>query len=242
MLTRGNLKLGRHRIWSFSLPSGTSETCPGMTPTCAQHCYAVAMERYRPTAAAKYQRNLVLTRRRDFARRVRAFLIAHAIRIVRVHVAGDFFSRRYACTWLRIMQRSPRVRFYFYTRSWRVPSIRMVIERMAALPNCIVWYSTDRDTGMPENVPPQVRIAWLMTTADDVPPANSDLIFRIRRLRRQTPIEGGTPICPAEDGVARITPVTCDVCGRCWRPEPGTRIPLPVIERNTATTPSSERR
>ena len=142
VLTRGNHKLGTYQIWGFSLPSGTNSTCPGMTPTCGNHCYAVAMARYRPAAANAYRRNLASARRRDFVRRVRAFLLLHDVRVVRVHVGGDFFSARYADRWLRIMRRSPRTRFYFYTRSWRVPAIKAVIDRMSTLANSRVWYST----------------------------------------------------------------------------------------------------
>lgn len=230
MLTRGNHKLGPDRIWTFSLPSGTAVTCPGMSPTCQGHCYAVAFERYRPAATAKYQQNLILSHRRDFVRRVRAFLVAHAVRILRVHVAGDFYSARYAAKWLRIMTRSPGTRFYFYTRSWRVPSIKVVIDRMAAIFNCRAWYSTDCDTGLPADVPPRVRLAWLMTTANDTPPSGTDLVFRIHRLRGRSTPTGGPPICPAEDGLVRARPVTCDRCGYCWRPEPPGRIALPVVD------------
>ncbi len=242
MLTRGNHKLGRDRIWSFSLPSGTNETCPGMTPTCGQHCYAVALERYRPAAAAKYRRNLVSSRRRDFTRRLRAFLVAHAVRVVRIHVGGDFYSSAYARKWLRIVRGSPRTRFFFYTRSWRVAAVKAVLDRMSHLPNCRAWYSADRDTGVPAGVPPRVRVAWLTTTPDEVTPADSDLIFRVRRLRRQPHLNGGPPVCPAEDGVVRTQRTTCDVCGRCWRPAPARRVSLPVVEIHPPSTRSPERR
>lgn len=230
MLTRGNHKLGRRRIWGFSLPSGPRGTCAGMTPTCGDHCYALAFERYRPAAAAAYRRNLALARRRDFVRRVRAFLVAHAVRIVRVHVGGDFYSARYARKWLRVMRRSPRVRFYFYTRSWRVPATKTVIDRMAGLPNCRAWYSTDGDTGVPPDVPPGVRVAWLRTDPADAPPPGTDLVFRVRRLRRFPEPVPSPCVCPAEDGVPRARPATCERCGICWRPAPGGRVPLPVIE------------
>ena len=141
MLTPGNHKLGRWLIWGFGLPSGTPETCPGLTDVCQSDCYAVAVERYRPAAAALYRRNLRESRRRAFVRRIRAFLVAHAVRVVRVHTGGDFYSARYARKWLRVMRHSPRVRFYFYTRSWRVPAIRAVIDRMAERPNRRVRYS-----------------------------------------------------------------------------------------------------
>ena len=230
MLTPGNRKLGGRRIWGFGLPSGTPDVCPGMSATCGAHCYAAAVARFRPVVAAAYRRNLARTRRRDFAVRLRAFLIAHAVAVVRVHIGGDFFSRRYACKWLRIMHRSPRVTFYFYTRSWRVPAVRSVIERMADLPNCVVWYSCDRDTGVPVAVPARVRLAWLATADDDVPPAGLDLVFRIRRLRHHPVAPGGPPVCPSEDGVTRTRRVTCDRCGVCWHPSPARRFPLPVID------------
>lgn len=158
------------RIWGFALPSGTPDVCPGMSSTCSTHCYAVAVERYRPAVVARYRR---ASRRRDFVRRVVAFLIAHRVRIVRIHVGGDFFTARYARKWLAIMRRSPRVAFYFYARSWRCTEIRPAIDQMSTSPNCVAWYSCDRDTGMPADVPVGVRIAWLSVTEDDVPPTGS---------------------------------------------------------------------
>lgn len=240
MLTAGNHKLGGRRIWGFSLPSGDFAVCPGMSDTCRAHCYAAALERYRPAVAAAYRRNLALSRRRTFATRVRAFLVAHAVAVVRVHVGGDFYSRGYAWKWLRVMRRSPRVRFFFYTRSWRVCAIKAVIDRMAELPNCVVWYSADRDTGVPTEVPPGVRVAWLSVTEGDVPPAGTDLAFRIRRLRRAPAQSGGPPVCPAEDGVSRSRRVTYEVCGRCWQaaPAPGLTA-LPVLDAPYSPGPSA---
>lgn len=234
MFSPGNHKLGGRLIWGFGLPSGAPDVCPGLSATCRTHCYARAFERYRPAAAARYRRNLALARRRDFGRLVRALLVLHDVHVLRLHVGGDFFSARYARRWLWVMRRSPRTRFYFYTRSWRAPAIKPVVDRMAELPNCRAWYSVDRDTGVPADVPPRVRLAWLMTTSDDTPPAGTGLVFRIRHLRRRPAPAAGPSVCPAEDGVARPQPVTCDRCGYCWRPTPPGRIALPVV----APTPS----
>ena len=233
MLTPGNHKLGGHLIWGFALPSGTAEVCVGMTPACRADCYAVRTEGYRRTAAARYRANLVRSRRRDFVRRVRAVLVAHAVRVVRIHTGGDFYSAAYARKWLKVIRTSPRTRFFFYTRSWRTPTIKAVIDRMAALPNCRAWYSTDRDTGMPANVPPRVRVAWLMIDPTDAPPAGTDLVFRVRRLRNRTTPVHTACVCPAEDGISLPRAVTCDRCGFCWRPTATGRIPLPVIEPGT---------
>jgi len=231
MLTRGNLKLGKGRIWGFALPSGTRASCPGMSTLCRTHCYAVAIERFRVAAAARYRRNLLASRCRDFARRLVAFVITHRIRVVRIHTGGDFYSARYARKWLRVVDQLPRVTFFFYTRAWRVPEIRAAIDTMATRPNCVAWYSCDRDTGVPTDVPAGVRIAWLSASEEDMPPGRIDLVFRVRRLRRSPISPVNSAVCPAEDGVPRTRRATCDVCGRCWRREstPG-RIPLPMID------------
>ncbi len=233
MLTPGNLKLGGRRIWGFALPSGRPDLCPGMSATCRAHCYAVALERYRPAAAARYRRNLLASHRRDFTRQIIAFLVAHRVQVVRIHTGGEFYSVKYARKWLRVIRRSQRVRFFFYSRCWRIPAIKAVIDRMAGQPNCVAWYSCDRDTGVPAGIPAGVRVAWLSISDDDVPAAGIDLVFRIRRLRRRPTPTGGTRVCPAEDGVQRPQHTTCDTCTRCWRRGRAVdRIPLPVIEES----------
>lgn len=94
MLFPGNAKLGKHLIWSFSLPSGKAEVCVGMTPACKRVCYASRLEVYRPSAAKRYAMNLRLSRRRGFVRRIRAFLIANHVRVLRVHAGGEFLCGR----------------------------------------------------------------------------------------------------------------------------------------------------
>jgi hypothetical protein len=236
MLTPGNKKLGDKLIWGFGLPSGSPAVCAGQSPECRAHCYARRMEELRPAVRARYEKNLRLSRLADFAQRVRYFILAHEIAVVRVHVGGDFYSAPYAQKWLRAMRKLPRVRFFFYTRAWRLASIRPVLERMALLRNCRVWYSCDRGTGMPGRTPPRVRLVWLMTTPDDEPPAGMSLTFRVRPLRRRARTQAnGVPVCPEEDGVSRWRRITCDRCGLCWLPLPrerrSRRMPLPTLPR-----------
>jgi hypothetical protein len=229
MLTPGNAKLGQDLIWGFGLPSGGA-ACVGMTKTCRAACYALRTEQYRPQAADRYRMNLALARAKGFARRVRAFLIAHHVRVVRIHTGGEFFSSRYVLKWVTIAERARRVRFFTYTRAWRVPAIRAELDRLAELPNVLLWFSADRETGLPDFVPPRVRVAWLMTDAIDLPPPHGvDLVFRVHRLRR-TPaaVVNGVPVCPAEAGLPGPKP-TCDRCGVCWKPPGG--IPVPHLPR-----------
>jgi hypothetical protein len=221
MLTPGNRKLGGDLIWSFALPSGTSEVCVGMTATCQKHCYAVRFSQYRKAAQAKYQRNLELSRLPDFAQRMRYFIVNEDIRVVRNHTGGDYYSVPYARKWLQVIRWLPEVKFYFYTRSWRNPGIRKVIEQMAELPNARVWFSCDRDTGVPSGIPASVRVCWLMTHLDDAPPQPVDLIFRIQRLRKlPLPTLMGSRVCPDENGKSYAVTPQCESCGYCWRPKP----------------------
>jgi hypothetical protein len=227
VLTPGNKKLGGHLIWGFGLPAGTAKLCPGMTPTCRKVCYAVRLQSYRPQAAKLYRRNLQLARRKDFVRRIRAFIIAQGIRVVRIHTGGEFFGGRYARKWGRIIAKSPKVKFFTYTRAWRVPVFREVLEQLSRLPNLALWYSADRESGLPVIIPPRVRIAWLMTAADERPPPEADLVFRTLALRKKPAVEvAGVPVCPAENGERPV--VTCDRCRICWRPATTTRTPLPM--------------
>src|SRR5262249_44111921 len=233
MLTPGNSKLGRQRrIWSFSLPS--RHTCPGQSPACSGPCYSAHLESWRPDVRRRYRRNLALSRRPDFAHRVCAFLTSRHVAIVRLHVGGAFFSARYARQCLSIMRHLPQTRFYLYSRSWRIPAIRRVLRQMAQLEHVQVWFSCDRDTGVPTRVPHRVRLAWLMTGPDDVPP-RAHLIFRTRRLRSVVQKfllaadHRKILVCPTENGVTRTT---CGLCGVCWNPPsfPGDRrLSLPVV-------------
>jgi hypothetical protein len=237
MLSPGNSKLGRGRlIWTFSLPSRHS--CPGRSATCSACCYSYRIERRRPHVLRRYRRNLALSSRRDFVERVVAFIGRRQVGVVRLHVGGDFRSPGYARRWLRIMRRCPHTTFYFYTRSWRLKRFRPVLAAMARLGNVRAWYSCDRDTGVPRRVPPGVRLAWLMTDPDDLPP-RADLVFRVPALRRQVQKrvlcgEGQSRalVCPVENGVTGHR-TTCGQCGVCWRVSGGTtapRLSLPLIQ------------
>lgn len=242
MLTPGNRKLGGSLIWGFGLPSGIPEVCVGMTATCRSHCYARRFESYRSSAAMKYQKNLELTKLPDFAQRMRYFILNNEVRVVRIHTGGEFYSVGYASQWLRVIGWLPEVQFFTYTRSWQVPALKAVIDRIAECSNARLWYSCDLETGIPAEVPPRVRLCWLMTHSEDVPGQQVDLVFRIKRLRKQ-PLDRllGTRICPDENGKQYTRPPHCESCGHCWRPLPletsSERIALPLLQSNSREVP-----
>lgn len=229
MLTPGNRKLGGDLIWGFALPSGHADVCLGMTPTCKTHCYAIRYGQYRANTQAKYQRNLELSQLTDFAQRMRYLILNHDVKVVRIHTGGELHSVSYARQWLKVIAWLPDVAFYTYTRCWRIPAFRPVLQRMADYPNMRLWYSCDRDTGIPSHVPASVSLCWLMTHAKDVPPQPVDLVFRIRKLRQlPLPQIEGIRVCPDENGKHYPHPPHCETCGTCWRTSPG-RLSLPTI-------------
>jgi hypothetical protein len=88
---------------------------------------------------------------------------------------------------------------------------------MAILPNCSVWYSCDSETGLPTDVPPEIRLAWLQVDSGEIPPASVHLVFRDYRLRKQRIVNSnGAHVCPEQDGVPRAQPTTCEACRRCF--------------------------
>ncbi len=198
------------------------QTCPGYSPVCARVCYAAHLERRRPSVRQHYFRNLLTSQRADFGQRLLRFLASRPVEVVRIHSAGDFYSLTYARQWLAIIRRAPAVRFYAYTRSWRVPAIRPVLVALAKQSNLRLWFSCDRSTGLPRRLPPRVGLAWLMASPEDSPPA-ADLVFRTPHLRtrvqKYVPWKRGVGralVCPVENGVTGHR-TTCSQCGFCWR-------------------------
>lgn len=210
LLGQGNTKLGEC-IFHFSIPAW--ETCPGRSAAC-EVCYAM-QGRYRTyTVQDALQRAYDASQHDDFAHRMIREVHRRWCQVVRIHVAGDFYSVDYACKWLEIVRRCPDTIFYAYTRSWRVEDIRPVLEEMARLENFRMWFSADSDTGQPPCVP-EVRVAWLMQDAAE-PIEDADLIFRDKPLRQEkTRRIGLTLVCPVENGSDTYT--DCGICKFCWK-------------------------
>ena len=213
LLTLGNMKVGESiHLWS----TPAVDTCPGATETCKAVCYANGRGHYRFDAVKERLRwNLEQSRLDSFVPRMVKDIRRKGALVIRVHASGDFGDEVYARKWLTIMRQCPRPRFYFYTRSWRIPSIAPALEEMAALKCCRAWYSTDRDTGLPDRIPPGVRLAFLQVSEDDTV-ENSDLLFRVRRLRKDKKRIGLPTLCPSETQRGRDRDVNCGNCTRCF--------------------------
>jgi len=209
LLQLGNSKLGR-AIHVWSLPA--LDTCPGSTDVCRRLCYALRHRFRFDSVKQRLAWNRRQSRRGDFVDRMIAEIRSSGVLVLRLHVAGDFYDAEYTRKWVAIVKRSPRARFYGYTRSWRIASLVPALEELAACSAMRLWYSTDDESGVPETVPPNVRIAYLQTTS--ATPLSVDLVFRPQRLRTlpTLPI-----VCDHETASGKQQGVTCGSCARCFR-------------------------
>jgi hypothetical protein len=206
----GNQKLGES-IHTWALPAVT--TCPGRTALCSSVCYATKSRFLLPAVQERLAWCYEQSQRDDFVDRMVAEIRRKGCVVIRVHTGGDFYDASYAEKWLRIMRTCPRPRYYWYSRSWRSPEILPVLAQMALLKCCRAWFSLDAETGLPERVPRGVRLAYLQTVPDEEPD-NIDLMFRVRRLRRDRALP---IVCPNETTAGRSRDTNCGNCSRCWR-------------------------
>ena len=210
LLMQGNGKLG-NAIHVWSIPA--LDTCPGSTSVCRTACYALRHRFRFAQVRDRLRWNWQQSRRSDFVERMVAEIRSRGVLVLRLHVAGDFPDAEYAEKWLAIVKRSPRVRFFGYTRSWRIPSIATVLEKIASLHSMRLWFSVDAETGIPEHLPQGVRLAHLQVH-DGPLPADADLVFRIPRLRTLATLP---IVCDSETVEGKATSVTCGSCARCFR-------------------------
>lgn len=213
-LVVGNSKLGPS-VWQYSLP--TISTCPGRTDLCSKACYAAkGMYRY-----ANVERRMAHNDEHrladDWLDQVRMQIRLHRIREVRIHTAGDFDTVEYIRNWRTIIQSTPDTKFWAYTRSWRIPELLAELDKMMKLPNVQLWFSCDRETGVPPRRA-RVRRAYLSLGDTDVPRYKVDLVFRSNRRTKQVHL-GKAMVCPAErvsrSKDATSPRLTCDQCRLC---------------------------
>ncbi len=137
-------------------------------------------------------------------------------RVVRIHVAGDFYDDWYVRKWIDIVRTATEVMYFTYTRSWRDDSMLPELIRLGKLPNMALWWSMDRETG-PAPLIFGIRRVYMAVDDRDaaVAPDDCDLVFRVRR---STPMKkaNGVLVCPAENGVTGKFRHTCTTCKLCW--------------------------
>lgn len=209
LLSRGNSKLGEG-IHGWTIPA--VQTCPGRTACCERVCFGRHGRFVTATMARLNRWRYEQSRKASFVEAMCDEIVRRGVLVLRVHVVGDFPTRRYISKWIEIAVRSPGVKMFAYSRSWRVEKLRPLLYAFGALPNVRLWLSADKDSGLPENVPPGVRVAWLQV--DEAPPQGGDLTFQVRKLRRLSLPTAG-PVCAQERPETKH--MNCSSCRVCWQ-------------------------
>lgn len=184
-----NTKLGRS-IAAFSLPA--LSTCPGKTKYCESVCYATSgffnFKNVKGSLANNYTESL----KDSFVKDVLSEIKASKATELRIHPSGDFYSEAYINKWIEIVQETPNVRYWVYSRSWSIPELSKSLKILAEQPNVQFFASVDETTiGIPEK---HFRLASLVKDWELV---SSDFV-RCPNLKNKN--------------------ITCDKCTYCFKP------------------------
>lgn len=130
--TKANSYIQDRGVFAWSLPSGWS--CPYALECLTKadretgklshgeqqtyRCYSAVTERF-PSVRQRLWANFQAVRGklRDEIVAVIEGVFPKSARVVRIHVAGDFFSQAYFDAWLEVARRHPDVHFYAFTKS-----------------------------------------------------------------------------------------------------------------------------
>ena len=192
-----NTKLGK--IPSFSLPAILS--CPGKTEWCSKACYAAKIERIYNNAAKAYSDNFAISNSLEFVELMNieiAKLTKKGINTFRFHVSGDISTIKYMYDLLSIVKANPTMRFYAYTKSWRVPGFLPHLEIFRSQPNVELFASLDDEIlALNEWPPNEWRVAYV---------GDKDINTFMSFSNKQT------IACPQQ----KNSKFTCDKCKFCF--------------------------
>lgn len=114
-------------VYNFGIPAFQSETglktCPN-AGHCASGCYARSGTYRFKNVSNVYEQRLKLTQDPIFVDILTAAVTAKYLTalsknrkcIIRIHDSGDFYSKKYAEDWFKIIRNRPEVTFYAYTK------------------------------------------------------------------------------------------------------------------------------
>ena len=169
-------------------------TCPGKTPWCSDpetgECYAMKGQFALQTSRVALMKRTWWTFNGDFVdRAIKAITSAG---VVRIHSAGDFYSNDYIEAWGEIIKKAKTSRLFAYTRSWRVPHLRLALEKLDHAKNFTLWFSMD--PSIEKEDPDWKRIAYVEGTKGAAKPNCSK---QIKKDKNKT---------------------NCLECGHCFNP------------------------
>jgi len=135
-ISPGNMKV---KFPIFNLPA--QGTCPGSTPMCEEACYAMKAQRQYPDARESRERNLKLSKTKEFIKEVNAWFKSKRkpVKYFRIHESGDFYDQEYLDKWIEIAKAQPKTKFLAYTKSFHLDFLKVPT-------NMIIYYSIMPDS------------------------------------------------------------------------------------------------
>lgn len=120
-LGKGNSKYKKMgwKVRTFGIPAFRSvtgkTTCPAALH-CVKGCYARQGRYVMPSVQDAEERRLTFTQDPTFVETILEEIRRFTPAAVRIHDAGDFYSRTYLKAWLEIVKGAPGTRFFAYTK------------------------------------------------------------------------------------------------------------------------------
>lgn len=200
-LMAGNSKLGQsgtkfQTVFVWNIPPVV--TCPGASRMCLQICYN-AENRPDVFPISDWNHNLewFLYDPEALAQKIRSQLCgATKPSAVRIHSAGDFFSKEYTAFWHRIAKEHESIKFWSYTRSWVIPDLFSSLECLRALRNVQLFASWD-------NTMPTPPADWRLSLVVD----------RMSEALNEHHFGSKVVFCPEQ--ISRVP--NCACCGFCMK-------------------------
>lgn len=168
------------------------KTCPGASELCKSVCYNAAYDGNTNSYANLMHFNKEKRELMIYINKVLQTEIKKESIIVRLHSEGDFFSEEYVRFWKEIVFINKNIKFWAYTKSWIISSIKEELEELEKLDNINIYYSWDET--MNER-PINHKLAIL---TDDI-------------KKYEEKVKQHTVICPEQYGMVDC----CADCGIC---------------------------
>lgn len=231
-----NKKLGNMGAWSIT----AQKYCPAATESCLKVCYVKGGFYNFPKNRKALDDAGEFSKTPEFVSTISREIKNNLLSVIRVHVAGDFYTPEYVDKWAEIAKRNPRSLFYAYTRSWTKKEFYPSFSLLAKLSNFILLASLD-SCNQNLHIPHFMRRAY-MSSFDESPQVPVDIIFRVqagnerRKFKAATtkfkngklesaPVSPkvvkriqGNRVCPKESGLMSSANenLTCAVCQLCF--------------------------
>ena len=118
-MKKASLKTFNFGITAYYSDRFKFKTCPSAL-TCVANCYARQGTYTWGVVKNAYETRLGITLQDNFSELMIKEIKNKKAQVIRIHDSGDFYSLEYLKKWLKVIDNYPSVRFYAYTKSYKL--------------------------------------------------------------------------------------------------------------------------